>query len=182
MSPEQAQYNKLGYWTSSSSSIDASVADVSGVDPNDRKTWLCRHPGWWLAACVSPPPFLPAVKRLSFSLLTLPSLVSRSHPDYITQAGHVECASDLAAYRAAQSSSRMVKRHRDLAASVLLKRDQQQAYHIIAVDHLQDMATRAVAADEVDTFGGYTSTRLALWDQVRAFPYRALAIFEGSES
>lgn len=89
-----------------------------------------------------------------------------SHPDYVTKAGHVECASDLAAYRASQSSSRMVKRHRDLAASILSKRGG-QAYNIIAVDHLKDMATRAVAADQVDTFGGYTSTRLELWDQVR---------------
>ncbi|BGP03039.1 secreted protein [Rhodotorula toruloides] len=136
VSAEQAEYNKLGYWTSSSSTIDAKVADVSGVDKNDRKTWLCRHPGWWLA----------------------------DHPDYVTKAGHVECASDLAAYRASQSSSRMVKRHRDLAASILSKRGG-QAYNIIAVDHLKDMATRAVAADQVDTFGGYTSTRLELWDQ-----------------
>ncbi|BGP27231.1 secreted protein [Rhodotorula toruloides] len=136
VSAAQAEYNKLGYWTSSSSTIDVSAADVSGVDKNDRKTWLCRHPGWWLA----------------------------DHPDYITKAGHVECASDLAAYRAAQSSSRMVKRHRDLAASLLSKRGG-QAYYIIAVDHLKDMATRAVAADQVGTYGGYTSTRLALWNQ-----------------
>ncbi|BGO95085.1 hypothetical protein NBRC10512_006368 [Rhodotorula toruloides] len=136
VSAEQAEYNKLGYWTSSASTIDAKVADVSGVNKNDRKTWLCRHPGWWLA----------------------------DHPDYVTKAGHVECASDLAAYRASQSSARMVKRHRDLAASILSKRGG-QAYHIIAVDHLNDMATRAVAADQVDTFGGYTSTRLELWDQ-----------------
>ncbi|GAA5853183.1 hypothetical protein JCM8547_000231 [Rhodosporidiobolus lusitaniae] len=139
ISDKQAEYNKLGYWTSESSSVSREGVDVSRVDKNDRSTWFCQHPGWWLA----------------------------NHPAYVTKAGHVECASDLKAYLADQSSSRMVKRagrpsHSQMAKKLAKKG--QQTYNIIAVDHILNMATRAIDSSALSTYGGYTSTTLSLWD------------------
>lgn len=37
-----------GYWSTDSSSIPMHKVDKSGVT-QDRNTWICRHPGWWLA-------------------------------------------------------------------------------------------------------------------------------------
>ncbi|GAA5995278.1 uncharacterized protein JCM10292_005073 [Rhodotorula paludigena] len=142
VSAAQASYDKLGYWTTTSTTIDVSLADTSSVVPQDQSTWVCRHPGWWLDA----------------------------HPDYVTQAGHVECASDLAAYRADHDSAskkmRRVRRdrhHAEVARS--MGRRSAQTYHIIAVDHLSDMSTRAIAHESVTTAGGYISTKLSLWDK-----------------
>lgn len=39
----QAEYNRLGYWPGSASSISLKGVDVSGVKSHDRKTWICRH-------------------------------------------------------------------------------------------------------------------------------------------
>ncbi|BGP42974.1 hypothetical protein JCM10449v2_006989 [Rhodotorula kratochvilovae] len=139
VSDKQAEYNELGYWTSSSSSVSLKGVDTSNVNSKDRTTWVCRHPGWWLA----------------------------NHPAYITKAGHVECASDLKAYLADQKSGRMVRRsrpsHAEMAQNLVKKG--QQTYHIIAVDHILDMATRAIAHEAIPTVGGYTSTKLSLWNQ-----------------
>ncbi|GAA5824707.1 hypothetical protein JCM11251_005310 [Rhodosporidiobolus azoricus] len=134
---KQAQYNKLGYWTGAEP-VSRKGVDVSGVDKHDKTTWFCKHTGKWLAR----------------------------HPNYVTS-GHPECASDLKAYLAANPSRMMVKRgrpsHHDMAAKLAKKG--QTTYHIIAVDHLDDMATRAIAHESLDTAGGYTSTKLNLWDQ-----------------
>ncbi|KWU43391.1 hypothetical protein RHOSPDRAFT_34995 [Rhodotorula sp. JG-1b] len=140
---KQATWNPAGFWESSSSTISLSGIDTSNVNSQDRTTWICRHPGWWLA----------------------------NHQDYVYKAGHVECAGDLKAYLASQQGqARMGKRsvavapsHKELAKK-LAKRGQ-QSYYIIAVDHIQDMATRAIGADPRSTFGGYQSTALDLWDQ-----------------
>ncbi|GAA5918663.1 hypothetical protein JCM5296_005461 [Sporobolomyces johnsonii] len=129
-----------GYYTTSSSSIDINDVDISGVSSYNRSTWICRHPGWWLAA----------------------------HQSYVTKAGHVECADDLKAYLAANpTSSRMTKRskpsHHEMAKKLAKKA--QQTYWIIAVDHILDMSTRAIGSDSLSTYGGYTSTTLSLWNQ-----------------
>ncbi|GAA6056965.1 hypothetical protein JCM3770_001989 [Rhodotorula araucariae] len=139
VSDKQAEYNELGYWTSSSSSISLKGVDMSNVNKKDRRTWVCRHPGWWLA----------------------------NHPAYITKAGHVECESDLEAYLADQKSGRMVRRSRPSHSEMAKKlaKKGQQTYHLIAVDHILDMATRAIAHEAIPTVGGYTSTKLSLWDQ-----------------
>ncbi|GAA5934729.1 hypothetical protein JCM1841_006213 [Sporobolomyces salmonicolor] len=129
-----------GYYTTSSSSINVHDVDTSGVSSYNRSTWICRHPGWWLAA----------------------------HQSYVTKAGHVECADDLKAYLAANpTSSRMTKRsrpsHHEMAQKLAKKG--QQTYWIIAVDHILDMATRAIGSESLSTYGGYTSTTLSLWNQ-----------------
>ncbi|ORY49724.1 hypothetical protein BCR35DRAFT_310774 [Leucosporidium creatinivorum] len=122
-----------GYYETESSTISLDQVDVSSVVKSDRTTWICRHPGWWL----------------------------NNHPAYVTAAGHVECASDLKAYRAANKRSK--RSHHDLAKT-LSKRGGQQFY-ILTQDHIYDMATRAVAGSSLSTYGGYTSTTLALWDK-----------------
>ncbi|POY74758.1 hypothetical protein BMF94_2234 [Rhodotorula taiwanensis] len=140
---KQATRNPAGYWDSSASTISLDGIDTSKVNRQDRSTWICRHPGWWLA----------------------------NHPNYVYTAGHVECASDLKAYLASQQGqSRMGKRshlvtpsHQELAKK-LAKRGS-QSYYIIAVDHIHDMATRAIGSGSLSTFGGYTSTRLDLWNK-----------------
>jgi len=43
------QKAKYGYYTTSKSSISIKDVDVSGVNKQDKSTWVCRHPGWWLA-------------------------------------------------------------------------------------------------------------------------------------
>ncbi|GAA5979636.1 hypothetical protein JCM11641_007897 [Rhodosporidiobolus odoratus] len=143
MSSKQAKYNQLGYWDLSSSSISLKDVDTSGVSSYDRKTWVCMHSGWWLAA----------------------------HQGYVTEGGHVECESDLAAYlaahpEAASRSNRLARRsrasHHDMAKKLAKK--SQTTYHLIAVDHIKDMATRAIAHESLSTTGGYISTKLNLWD------------------
>lgn len=86
-----------------------------------------------------------------------------SHAAYVDT--HPECADDLAAYRSA--NKRMAKRasHHNMARN-LNKRDA-TLYYIIPQDHLQDMATRAFSSAAVNTFGGYVSTTLSLWNKVR---------------
>ncbi|GAA5940478.1 hypothetical protein JCM3775_004807 [Rhodotorula graminis] len=132
-------YESRGYWTSASSSISLDGVDTSKVNKQDRTTWVCRHPGWWLA----------------------------DHPAYVTKAGHVECASDLEAYLADQKRTRMTRRsrpsHSDMAKKLAKKG--QQTFFLVAVDHILDMATRAMAHEPVATVGGYMSTRLSLWDE-----------------
>ncbi|GAA5853532.1 hypothetical protein JCM9279_001304 [Rhodotorula babjevae] len=138
-SPQDNSYESLGYHTSASSTISLDGVDTSKVDKHDRTTWVCRHPGRWLA----------------------------DHPAYVTKAGHVECASDLEAYLADQKRSRMVRRsrltHSEMAKKLAKKG--QQTYYLVAVDHILDMATRAMAHEAVATVGGYTSTKLSLFDQ-----------------
>lgn len=46
---KQATWNPAGFWESSSSTISLSGIDTSNVNSQDRTTWICRHPGWWLA-------------------------------------------------------------------------------------------------------------------------------------
>ncbi|GAA5837745.1 hypothetical protein JCM3766R1_000572 [Sporobolomyces carnicolor] len=133
------QKAKYGYYTTSASSINIKDVDVSGVNKQDKSTWVCRHPGWWLAR----------------------------HSKYVDN--HPECASDLAAYMKDHPDSPAARRlarraaHHDLAEK--FSKRGQQSYYIIAVDHILDMSTRAVAGSSVSTFGGYTSTTLSLWNQ-----------------
>ncbi|GAA6022754.1 hypothetical protein JCM11491_005569 [Sporobolomyces phaffii] len=131
------QKAKYGYYTTSASTVSIKDVDVSKVNKQDKKTWVCRHPGWWLAR----------------------------HSKYVDN--HVECASDLAAYLKdhPESARRLAKRasHHDMAAK--LQKKSQQTYYIIAVDHILDMSTRAIAGSSLSTFGGYTSTTLSLWNQ-----------------
>ncbi|GAA5950587.1 hypothetical protein JCM3765_000541 [Sporobolomyces pararoseus] len=131
------QKAKYGYYTTSASSISIKDVDVSGVNKQDKSTWVCRHPGWWLAR----------------------------HSRYVDN--HPECKSDLAAYLKdhPESARRLAKRasHHDMAKKLAKKG--QQTYYIIAVDHILDMSTRAIAGSSLNTFGGYTSTTLSLWNQ-----------------
>ncbi|GAA5824332.1 hypothetical protein JCM5353_007028 [Sporobolomyces roseus] len=133
------QHAKYGYYTTSRSTISIKEVDVSGVNKADKSTWICRHPGWWTAR----------------------------HPNYVYKAGHVECASDLEAYLKDHPSAarRLAKRasHHEMAQK--LQKKGQQTYYIIAVDHILDMSTRAIAGSSLSTFGGYTSTTLSLWDK-----------------
>lgn len=128
---------------------------------------------------------------------------SDSHRAYVTKGGHVECASHLKAYLAAQKAARVVRRSRpnhSEMAKKLAKRATQ--YYIIPVDHilvrlswfiyfvrraadscslplplLQDMSTRAIGSRSMSTVGGYTSTVLSLWDKVCSIstPYPSFA-------
>ncbi|KAK4055414.1 hypothetical protein OIO90_003252 [Microbotryomycetes sp. JL221] len=134
-SPQYLSHDK-GYYEYEGSTIPLDKVDTSKVNKYDRASWICRHPGWWLAR----------------------------HPDYVS-AGHPECASDLKAYRAA--NKRFVRRstsHSEMAKN-MMKRGSSNAYYIVAQDHLQDMATRAVGSQAIQTYGGYTSTILSLWDK-----------------
>ncbi|GAA5820398.1 hypothetical protein JCM3770_002428 [Rhodotorula araucariae] len=107
------------------------------VDSKDRSTWVCRHPGWWLAR----------------------------HPEYVTEAGHIECKDELAAFRTSQR--RMIRRSRLPHGAALAARQKraERTYCIIAVDHLTDMTTRALTPNHVETVGGYSSLKLADWDK-----------------
>ncbi|GAA5939331.1 uncharacterized protein JCM15063_004489 [Sporobolomyces koalae] len=131
------QKAKYGYYTTSASSISIKDVDVSKVNKQDKSTWICRHPGWWLAR----------------------------HSAYVKK--HVECASDLKAYLKdhPESARRLAKRasHHDMAKK--LQKKGQQTFYIIAVDHILDMSTRAIAGSSLSTFGGYTSTTLSLWNK-----------------
>ncbi|GAA5930781.1 hypothetical protein JCM1841_006416 [Sporobolomyces salmonicolor] len=121
-------------WTSSAPSATQSV------NPEDRSTWVCRHPGKWLLR----------------------------HPAYVTEAGHIECKDELAAAQAAQrkrslsSHQRMAKYRRSEKRS-LGKRDSQKVC-IIAVDHATDMNFRALTSEVVTTAGDYLSVALADYD------------------
>ncbi|GAA6025735.1 hypothetical protein JCM11491_000711 [Sporobolomyces phaffii] len=112
------------------------------LDKSDRTTWICRHPGWWLDR----------------------------HPKYVTEAGHIECKSDLEDYRQQQkkrelgfqSHERMHKRNkRNLAEK---RGSSSQRVCIVAVDHATDMHQRAITPSVIDTFGGYKSVALANFD------------------
>ncbi|KAM0790977.1 hypothetical protein ACM66B_004279 [Microbotryomycetes sp. NB124-2] len=131
--------HEKGYYEYPDSTIPLDKIDTSNVNKKDRSSWACRHPGWWL----------------------------NNHAGYV-DAGHPECAGDLKAYRAA--NKRLVKRtkpaHHDMAEALRLrKRGDGQKFYIIAQDHLWDMATRAIGSDAINTYGGYTSTILSLWDK-----------------
>ncbi|GAA5846131.1 hypothetical protein JCM3766R1_005645 [Sporobolomyces carnicolor] len=132
------------------------------LDKSDRSTWICRHPGWWLAR----------------------------HPAYVHEAGHVECKDDLEAYLAQQNNNkekrdvgfrsheRMHKRNKKRSleqhaaptspsSSLLEKRASRSSSYrvcLIAVDHSLDMTTRAITPSVIDTFGGYKSVALADFD------------------
>ena len=54
-----------------------------------------------------------------------------------------------------------MKRHSDLLA----KRASSQTYCIIALDHLTDMTTRAVAGKTIPSFGGYLSVEMTDWNK-----------------
>ncbi|GAA5874219.1 hypothetical protein JCM16303_005779 [Sporobolomyces ruberrimus] len=131
------QKAKYGYYTTSATSISIKDVDVSKVNKQDKSTWVCRHPGWWLSR----------------------------HSRYVDN--HPECASDLAAYLKdhPESARRLAKRasHHEMAQK--LQKKGQQTYYIVAVDHILDMSTRAIAGSSLNTFGGYTSTTLSLWNQ-----------------
>ncbi|SGY74050.1 BQ5605_C005g03337 [Microbotryum silenes-dioicae] len=124
-----------GFYEYHASSIPRKLIDQTKVIPTNRTTWPCIHPGWWL----------------------------QNHPSYVTKDGHIECKDDLKAYRASLSSSRMARRSR-IAAGKVIKRGAKE-YYIIAQDHLDDMATRAIGSKSVSSFGGYTSTNLVLWNK-----------------
>lgn len=85
-----------------------------------------------------------------------------SHAGYV--ATHPECADDLAAFRA--DGKRRMKRatHAEIAFH---KRDA-QLFYIVPQDHILDMATRAFSSESKNTFGGYVSTTLSLWNKVKA--------------
>ncbi|KAM0790976.1 hypothetical protein ACM66B_004278 [Microbotryomycetes sp. NB124-2] len=127
---------------------------TKSVNPYDRTTWVCRHPGYWL----------------------------HRHPAYVTEAGHVECKDDLEDYRASLKSKRSNLSHSSMARRMRRKRNNLAVssgpakslskrapsagrYCIIAEDHLTDMRTRAVGSKRISTFGGYTSQELVHWNE-----------------
>ena len=119
---------------------DPATFDYSSVDVRDRSTWICQHPGVWLNAYVSS---LPSLHRRS--------TVLRSHHPYV-DAGHPECADVLANWR--RDNLRMAKRSHSELAKVLAKRADQKFY-IIAVDHLDDMVTRAIGSGTMSSPGAF---------------------------
>ncbi|GAA5836847.1 hypothetical protein JCM9279_007677 [Rhodotorula babjevae] len=125
---------------STPSTTSSASASTQSVDKHDRSTWVCRHDGKWLAR----------------------------HYRYVTEAGHIECKDELEAYWASQKR-RMSRRSRlahgkAVDAARREKRDD-STYCIIAVDHLTDMTTRALTPDQISTFGGYSSLKLADWNE-----------------
>ncbi|GAA5916972.1 hypothetical protein JCM5296_004803 [Sporobolomyces johnsonii] len=135
-------------WSSDDSSASATSTSsassaTQSVNPEDRSTWVCRHPAKWLLR----------------------------HPAYVTEAGHIECKTELEAAQAAQaaqrkrslsSHQRMTKYRRSEKRS-LEKRDSQKVC-IIAVDHATDMNFRALSSEVVTTAGDYLSVALADYD------------------
>ncbi|GAA5968551.1 hypothetical protein JCM11641_007677 [Rhodosporidiobolus odoratus] len=147
------------------SSTSSAASSSQTRDPNDRTTWTCIHPGWWLAR----------------------------HPEYVWDQGKVECQDTLMSYY--QSLGRMHKRSRTSKRALgfgenpnkLDKRgdtnycmcvDRLPLYFqrrveltiafvnfsSIAVDHITDMSTRALTAEAVTTFGDYQSLKLVDYD------------------
>ncbi|GAA5907101.1 hypothetical protein JCM8208_004513 [Rhodotorula glutinis] len=126
---------------SAPTTTSSAPASTQSVDKHDRTTWVCRHDGKWLAR----------------------------HYRYVTEAGHVECKDELEAYWASQKR-RMARRSRVAhghAVDAVARRDKrdESTYCIIAVDHLTDMTTRALTPDHISTFGGYSSLKLADWNE-----------------
>ena len=115
---------------------------TQSIDSYDRSTWVCKHPGWWLAR----------------------------HPGYISdgETPHPECKDDLIDYwRQVWAKRRRLarrSRHQSLRRRMLETRGQ-TVYTIITADHLYDMTTKALTGSSMSTYGGYTSTALADWDE-----------------
>ncbi|GAA5888863.1 hypothetical protein JCM16303_002546 [Sporobolomyces ruberrimus] len=151
-SKSSAKSNSASASTDSDDSTPTSSSNDDGpwkprqtntLDKSDRSTWICRHPGWWLAR----------------------------HQGYVWDAGHVECQDDLENYLQQQkkrdlgfkSHERMHKRNKRSLA-VEKRGSNSQRVCIIAVDHSLDMTTRAITPTVMDTFGGYKSVALADFD------------------
>ncbi|KAK4055413.1 hypothetical protein OIO90_003251 [Microbotryomycetes sp. JL221] len=138
--------NKYGGWVPQT---------TKSVNPYDRTTWVCRHPGYWL----------------------------HRHPAYVTKAGHVECKDDLESYRSSlkfkrtlstqQNNHRMKLRHvrkRSSSSGPLFSTFSKRApssgrFCLLAEDHMVDMKTRAVGSQQIETFGGYQSQELVEWNE-----------------
>ncbi|GAA5824873.1 hypothetical protein JCM11251_005375 [Rhodosporidiobolus azoricus] len=133
--------------TEAAQTTTSSAADATqSRDPNNRWTWECLHPAWWLAR----------------------------HPEYVWDQGKVECQSRLMDYY--NSLGRMHRRsrsHEKRSPSVVgfgenpnkLDKRGETTYCIIAVDHLTDMVTRAITPAHIATVGGYDSLKLANYDK-----------------
>ena len=178
---------------SAPTTTSSASASTQSVDKHDRSTWVCRHDGKWCVVgslLLSPCPSRPRAL-----LTLAPSHARRlaRHYRYVTEAGHIECKDELEAYWASQKR-RMARRSRLAHGKAVEKRDD-STYCIIAVDHLTgasllalfshrrrpltptdrplvslprppaDMATRALTPDQISTFGGYSSLKLANWDE-----------------
>ncbi|GAA5902670.1 hypothetical protein JCM6882_004038 [Rhodosporidiobolus microsporus] len=139
-------WQKASSTTSAAASEETSTSSSSQErDPNDRRTWECLHPAWWLAR----------------------------HPEYVWEQGKVECESRLMDYY--NSLGRMHKRSRlaeKRAPSIAfgenpnkLDKRAETTYCLIAVDHLTDMVTRAITPAHIQTVGGYDSLKLANYDK-----------------
>lgn len=111
---------------------------TQSVDKQDQSTWVCQHPGWWLYA----------------------------HQGYVTEGGHVECADDLAAYKA--TLSRMTRRsradlHSEIARRSVAKRSS-KCYTIHPLNHLADMKTLALTGNSDTGFASTPALNLAYAD------------------
>ncbi|KAK4699118.1 hypothetical protein P7C70_g7145, partial [Phenoliferia sp. Uapishka_3] len=119
---------------------------TQSVDKQDQSTWVCQHPGWWLYA----------------------------HQGYVTEAGHVECADDLADYKNTLSSRRMVRRsdrhaqiaRRSAERAALEKRS--TCYTITAVNHLGDMARLGLSGTSTTGYASMAAMELAVYDATDA--------------
>ncbi|BGP19465.1 hypothetical protein JCM10213v2_007560 [Rhodosporidiobolus nylandii] len=138
-----ADFQSANSGDATTTTTSSAPAASQSVDPNNRWTWVCRHPAWWLAR----------------------------HPDYVWEAGHVECQNELMDYY--NSLGRMHKRSRHSKREHLgfgenpnkLSKRADATYCIVAVDHITDMDTRALTAESIDTAGGYSSLKLANLNQ-----------------
>ncbi|KAL8292802.1 hypothetical protein RQP46_001414 [Phenoliferia psychrophenolica] len=111
---------------------------TQSVNVHDQKTWVCQHPGWWLFA----------------------------HSGYVTEGGHVECADDLAAYKATQRKMlrrSRADRHSVIAKRTFVKRDT-KCYTIHPVNHLSDMKTLALTGNSDTGFASTPALNLAYSD------------------
>ncbi|BGP27125.1 hypothetical protein JCM10295v2_006089 [Rhodotorula toruloides] len=186
----------IASFSSPSSSTESSWSPAATksshkVDPHDRRTWVCRHDGAWLA---EHPDYvyklgkIECEEKLKSYLASHPQLkmnaVSSSgsrvdphdrttwkcghtgkwlarHPDYVWKEGKIECRGTLLAYQASNHSKR-----RSLPDSFSsFTKPASNTYCIVAVDHLTDMTTKALTPDRIDTFGGYVSLKLADYDK-----------------
>ncbi|KAJ8292227.1 hypothetical protein OF846_004547 [Rhodotorula toruloides] len=186
-----ASFSSAASSTTKSASSPAATKSSHRVDPNDRRTWVCRHTGAWLA---EHPDYvyklgkIECEERLKSYLASHPQLKMNAvassgskvnshdrttwkcghtgkwlarHPDYVWKAGKIECRERLLEYQASHQPKR-----RSLPESVSsLTKRASNTYCIVAVDHLTDMATKALTPNRIDTFGGYVSLKLANYDK-----------------
>lgn len=124
---------------------------------------------------------VPRVRGRPIAAKSHPLLTPHPSPSYVWKGGKIECRQRLLDYYSqhgkkkrsyttseARTLARRSAHRRHAAATVNKERHEKRGsstYCIIALDHLTDMATRAVTANTVQSFGGYLSVELANYNK-----------------